>query len=245
MTALKGLHAALLQVHAEPSKRALRGEDGHSDVRLLVDAQPAALWRYAQWVIATAASPQTKIYKLAFSSLVPGGWIDNQLPRDNEGRFNPVTVKPDATLLEVKLFRRNLDRPEAERFTRIRISSSATFLDGIPEEVEVTPGEPPAPANASTPDLTIDLPVADAPSGLHAARWRKIEAELRNRAKKDLPCVGEVKTPFPTGLGVQYADVAAVFSLLHAVGCKRTLIEGAPAPVLRKEGGGWAFDDAK
>jgi hypothetical protein len=241
MEALRALHGALVEVLGARDKAGpLRDESRHSRARLLVDPHPSALWRYAQWVVATAASPQLKVYHFAFSMLQPGVWLDNELPRDNEDRFEPATVKPEATLLVVKLFRENLERPEVQRFTKLRLTREPGMLAGGMETEEAgVAGDPDA---KPAPEFLVEFPAGDAPSGLHAARWRLVETHIRTLAATGLPSLGEVRTPFPKGLGVPYADVAAVLDLLQRLGCKRTTLEGAPPPLLRKEGGGWAFD---
>lgn len=68
MAALKVLHEQIVTATTpDASHPNLKDEDQHCKVPIQVHADRAALWRYVQWVIATAASPQTKMYKIYFS----------------------------------------------------------------------------------------------------------------------------------------------------------------------------------
>jgi biopolymer transport protein ExbD len=72
MLALKELHRTLLNaVQPDPEHPNIREEDQHSKIAIQVHGDRAALWRYVQWIIATASSPQIKIYKVYFSVKQP------------------------------------------------------------------------------------------------------------------------------------------------------------------------------
>jgi hypothetical protein len=131
---------------------------------------------------------------------------------------------------------------------RVQVTLGARDWDTATRDAEelrkaldtVSAVQPSAPVTASGP-LTFDLPVADAPSGVHAARWHEVETRIRGIAVEAKRRFGEIKTPFPTGAFVPYADVTAVLRLLVAAGCETVHFEGAPAPLPRKDGGGWGF----
>jgi hypothetical protein len=68
MTAIKALHAELMALTApDPNHPQMKSDDQHTNVPIQVHGDRAALWRYVQWIIATAASPQTKMYRIFFS----------------------------------------------------------------------------------------------------------------------------------------------------------------------------------
>jgi biopolymer transport protein ExbD len=68
MKAIKALHAEMMNLTAADSNHpGMKSDDQHTNVPIQVHGDRAALWRYVQWIIATAASPQTKMYKIFFS----------------------------------------------------------------------------------------------------------------------------------------------------------------------------------
>jgi hypothetical protein len=68
MKAIKALHGELMLLTAPDSNHpGIKSDDQHTNVPIQVHGDRAALWRYVQWIIATAASPQTKMYKIYFS----------------------------------------------------------------------------------------------------------------------------------------------------------------------------------
>lgn len=68
MKAIKTLHAEIMNLtSADSSFPGIKSDDQHTNIPIQVHADRAALWRYVQWIIATAASPQTKMYKIYFS----------------------------------------------------------------------------------------------------------------------------------------------------------------------------------
>jgi biopolymer transport protein ExbD len=72
MEGLKALHRELvLATQPDPDHPNIREEDQHSKVAIQVHGDRAALWRYVQWIIATASSPQVKMYKIYFSVKQP------------------------------------------------------------------------------------------------------------------------------------------------------------------------------
>ena len=72
MAALKVLHEQIMMATTpDASHPNLRDESQHSKVPIQVHADRAALWRYVQWIIATASSPQTQMYKVYVSVKSP------------------------------------------------------------------------------------------------------------------------------------------------------------------------------
>jgi hypothetical protein len=209
----------------------LWSEDGHSKAITLIDAQPQAPWCLAQWVLATAASPQTKVFRLAFTTPDAARWIEIDLPKDGGGGRDA----PPELALVVTLVR--ADQPETERFTRVVLDRKGGLGAFDPEQAFNGPVEPPAPENV------IDLPAGNEPSGVHATRWRQLEQRLRALAEHSTRLVGYVRTPLPNGARVRYADVTAVLDVLLRVGCQQLSIEGATPPQVPQEGGGWPLGD--
>lgn len=76
--ALKALHRELALVVAPDALHQTREADGHSKIALQVHADRAALWRYAQWIIAVANSRQIKMYKVYFSVKQPA--VEGAIP---------------------------------------------------------------------------------------------------------------------------------------------------------------------
>lgn len=67
--ALRALRTEMLNVTQDDPALGLklREDDMHSKIPLQIHGDRAAAWRYAQWIIATAASRQIKMYKVYFS----------------------------------------------------------------------------------------------------------------------------------------------------------------------------------
>ncbi len=53
---------------------------------------------------------------------------------------------------------------------------------------------------------------------------------------------GEIKTPAPDGHSVPHGDVMKVLDAFLATGMTQVNFEGAAAPEMKKDGGGWDFD---
>ena len=72
MKALKLLEAELRTVTTPDARHPnIKDEDQHSKIPIQVHADRAALWRYVQWIIATASSPNVKMSKIYFSVKAP------------------------------------------------------------------------------------------------------------------------------------------------------------------------------
>lgn len=259
MKALKGLHGALVKQLDPAVSPDLRDESGHARARLIVDAEPGTPWRFVQWTLATAASPQTKVFHLTF--LVPGAseTYDVDLPMDR-GLPNPPPAPgdEDVTLVIVAMFRPSGDPARGTTTLKVAHRISAVRAGGVPIEPELKdpPGALPEPARpprvvsggdrpgrespAESSDA-IELPAAEPAGPASVGRWQGFERLLREFAGKTKRRIGGIKAPPPTGGSVPYVDVVGVLGSLLRVGCETVHFEGAAAPLSRKDGGGWGF----
>ena len=81
-----------------------------------------------------------------------------------------------------------------------------------------------------------------APSRRVRARERWAIASAWAQQGKNPEISGEIKTPFPKGQAVPHGGVMKVLDSFLAAGITQVNFEGAAAPQMRKEGGGWGFD---
>lgn len=178
MAALRGLHAALAAAHAvRPGEASVREADGHSAARLVVEAAPAALWRYVQWVLATGCAPAHKVYRVTFVGAPDAPRIDVDLPKDRSGPGPEPAEGQGATRISLTFFRKDVvppgGGPPTDAFTRLRLALAwDAGWPGIIEIVEEIPGEvgsegpvpKPAPAPAPRPRPKV-LDGGEAPGG--------------------------------------------------------------------------------
>jgi biopolymer transport protein ExbD len=149
--------------------------------------------------------------------------FETQLPKVGQ---QPTPGEPLAVQhVTVRLFRKNLERPVGEHFTRVRVGER----------------------------LTVDLPPGPWPSEGAAQEERRLACETRmarvtqaiaatwQAQDKDLDVHGEIRTPFPEGQAVPHGDVMQVFDAFVAAGLVNVDLEGAAAPVPTRDGGGWTF----
>ena len=87
--ALRALHGALLAAQADAMPVPLRAPDGSSSARVIVDAHPEALWRHVQWALASAASPDLKLWRLTFVGAPDAPRLDVELPTGPGGASGP------------------------------------------------------------------------------------------------------------------------------------------------------------
>lgn len=281
MAALRALHATFARALAWPGPPAgLRGPDGYSLARLIVDAAPEALWRHVQWALAVACAPPLKVWRLSFLGSVDAPRLDLDLPKDRSG---PGEEARGATRVTVKLFRKEAPAEPAgeapDAFTRVRFSVAwvpqwpgleealeeaappaspaprgrPQVLDGGRRPGEAAggearaPAEPkPAPADPADGSTTVDLPPSRASAQAHAGGHEHLRAAVARafqgaRGER----VAEVRAPPPSGLRVPAGDVVRVMGLLRAAGVSEIQLEGAAAPLARKDGGGWSFESPR
>ena len=152
--------------------------------------------------------------------------FESQLPKDRGQQASAANIKPFKDI-EVKLFRDNLDKGRDEQYTKIRVGE--TFTRSLPK------GPWPTQGDAEEARRVEEKKVMDEITGAIKQAW----AQQGNNPE----VAGEIKAPFPKGLAVPHGDVMSVLDAFVAAGIKQVNFEGAPPPKLRKEGGGWAFDD--
>jgi biopolymer transport protein ExbD len=154
------------------------------------------------------------------------GRFESLLPKDRGQQASAANIKPFKDI-EVKLFRENLDKPREEQFTKIRVGE--TFTRSLPKGPWPTTGDLEDVRRAEEVKVMNEITAAI------ASAW-----SLQSKSPE---VAGEIKAPFPKGLAVPHGDVMSVLDAFIAAGIKQVNFEGAPPPKLRKEGGGWAFDN--
>lgn len=152
--------------------------------------------------------------------------FESQLPKDRGQASSPANIQP-FTEITVKLFRKNRDKAEAEQFTRIRVGETLT--------VELPKGPWPKDGDAETARLKEEDKIMKKVEDAIMAAWA---AQGKNPEVK-----GEIKTPFPDGQLVPHGDVLKVLDAFLATGMTQVNFEGASAPQMKKDGGGWDFDN--
>jgi hypothetical protein len=239
MEALRMCALALRDAHTTPPTAGVREPTLHSAARLVVDAGPGVPWRHVQWVVAAAADPAVKIYRVSFLPTGDGAWIDVDLPRDWAGPGRPRGAVEKGRLVTVKLFRRGVGEP-GPQYTRLRVTArDATFRandvfeEAIPEEEEPAPEQPVESPPSGEP---IDLPPAGGSAEVRATAWQRVEVMLAAVTEDAGRWVAEVKTPPPTGQLVPAGDVLEALAGIAARKPRAIQLEGAPAPT-----GGWGL----
>jgi biopolymer transport protein ExbD len=149
-----------------------------------------------------------------FETLLPG---NGQQP-------TPAHIEP-VQHVTVRLFRKNLDRPVAEQFTRVRVGERLT--------VDLPPGPWPAAADAEEARrLASEVGYRRVAQAIGAS-WDAQERNARVR--------GEIRTPFPEGQAVPHGDVMLALDAFLEAGLTNVDFEGAAAPLPTQQGGGWTF----
>jgi hypothetical protein len=151
--------------------------------------------------------------------------FETQLPKDRGQASSPAVLTP-LQEITVKLFRKDTDQPDkSKHFTRIRVGESLT--------VELPKG--PWQSDSKYEEerrLAEDKIFAQITDAIGAA-WAQ--------QNKNPEVKGEIKTPPPTGQLVPHGDVMRTLDAFIAAGLTTVNFEGAPPPLLSKEGGGWDF----
>lgn len=152
--------------------------------------------------------------------------FESNLPKDRGQASSPAAIQP-FTEITVKLFRKNRDKAESEQFTRIRVGETLT--------VELPKGPWPKEGEAEAERLKAEDKVMKQIENAIADAWA---AQGKHPEVK-----GEIKTPFPDGQLVPHGDVMRVLDAFLATGMTQVNFEGAAAPQMKKDGGGWDFDN--
>jgi biopolymer transport protein ExbD len=151
--------------------------------------------------------------------------FETQLPKDRGQQASAANIKPFKDI-EVKLFRDNLELGVLEQRTKIRVGETFTVL--LPKG--------PWPKDSLGEDarrMEEEKVMAQVTAAI-AAAWAQ--------QGKNPEISGEIKTPFPKGQAVPHGDVMKVLDSFLAAGIVQVNFEGAAAPMMRKDGGGWGFD---
>jgi biopolymer transport protein ExbD len=151
--------------------------------------------------------------------------FETQLPKDRGQQSSAANIKPFKDI-EVKLFRDNLELGVAEQRTKIRVGETFTVL--LPKGPWPKDG-----AGEDARRLEEERVMAQVTQAI-AAAWAQ--------QGKNPEISGEIKTPFPKGQAVPHGDVMKVLDSFLEAGILQVNFEGAAAPLMRKDGGGWAFD---
>lgn len=151
--------------------------------------------------------------------------IETQLPKDRGQGNYAASISPFQTI-QVKLFRKNLDKPVDQQFTRIRVGESYTL--------ELPPGQWKKDSDSEEARRLQEEPIWEKVTAQIAAMWAK---QGKNPEVK-----GELKAPPPDGKFVSHGDMMHALDCFLAAGMKDVVFEGAAAPQLGREGGGWSFD---
>ena len=150
--------------------------------------------------------------------------FESALPKDRGQASSPATLTPFQEIT-VKLFRKNREDKDGQ-FTRIRVGEA----------------------------FTVDMPKGPWPKDSIGEDTRRKQEELLMKGVEDAiakawaaqgkaPEVkGEIKAPPPDGHSVPHGDVMKVLDAFLATGMTQVNFEGAAAPEMRKDGGGWDFD---
>ncbi|MFM8980741.1 MAG: ExbD/TolR family protein [Planctomycetia bacterium] len=148
--------------------------------------------------------------------------FESQLPKDRGQASSPAVLTPIQDI-SVKLFRKDTEKDKTQHFTRVRVGETTT--------VDLPRGPWPL-----TGDEEEARRVAE--DKLFAQVTEAIKAAWSHQ-QNNPEVKGEIKTPPPTGQLVPHGDVMRVLDAFVAAGISAVNFEGAPPPLLSKEGGGW------
>jgi biopolymer transport protein ExbD len=148
--------------------------------------------------------------------------FESQLPKDRGQAATPAALTPLQDI-SVKLFRKDSEKGKDLAFTRVRVGETTTV--DLPKGPWPTTGDEEEVRRLKEDKLFQQ--VTDAISAAWAHQNKNPEVK------------GEIKTPPPTGQLVPHGDVMRVLDAFVAAGVSAVNFEGAPPPVLSKEGGGW------
>jgi hypothetical protein len=248
--ALRGLEAGLASaLGPEPRPAEMLDDDKHSLARLLVDTHADAPWRHVLWTVASACARELRVWRLTFLVPATATWVDVDLPREHEGIVDYIALPVCA--VEVRLFRRDLGSPGMTPFTRLKLWIREKKLVGPilrdlpPRQLEpkvltggggAGSGEVGRTGDATEP-ASLDLPPGTATSAERTAALQRLTKHVA-QCTSELPLLGVIKTPPPTGGAVPCIDVIEVLVRLREAGCETLQLEGAPPPMLRRAGAG-------
>lgn len=150
--------------------------------------------------------------------------IEAEMPK-HLGPSSDVAKLDPLQPIAVRLWRKNVDGPAEQQFTRVRVGERLT--------VDLPAGRWPAEGAAADVRLaTEDALLARVGEAITAA-W---EAQGR-----DVGVRGVLRTPSPDGDLVPHGDVMRVLDTFLTAGLTNVAFEGARSPEPSAAGGGWEF----
>ena len=153
--------------------------------------------------------------------------FQSALPKDRGQSSAPATVTPFQDIT-VKLFRENLeDTNVSNQYTMVRV--------GEMKKIELPRGPWSMKGDDEDTRRRKEDKIFEEVTALIADAWEK---QGKNPEVK-----GEIKTPFPKGQSVPHGDVMRVLDCFLAAGIQQVNFEGAAAPLMKKDGGGWEFNN--
>ena len=194
-----------------------------SPVRVLVEADAEAPWGHVRPLLDALSrrGPHLERFTLVLSER--GLALDVDLPPP----YPPGEVTPFQDIT-VKLFRENLEDPNVDhQYTMVRV--------GELKKIELPKGLWPKNGDEEDARRHKEDLLFEEVTGLIASAW---EQQNKNPEVK-----GEIKTPFPKGQSVPHGDVMRVLDSFLAAGIQQVNFEGAAAPLMKKDGGGWEFNN--
>ena len=216
---------------------------------MLIDAAPEVPWVRTAWVVQAATHPGLGVDRFTFLATRDGAWCDLALPRWGAYRIPGV----QARRLVVRLFRKGLDGPTGQRFTRTRSSHEALRVsvdewdfpseekEETDEREEADPAQPEAPA----PEMTVtDLPPSAFVPPDHPTAWAGLERLFAGHGPEAIH-YAEVRTPRPIGTRVPTSDVIEVILRLQRAGYAPVLLDSPEPPDAPPGDGPWDDHDER
>lgn len=148
--------------------------------------------------------------------------IDRRFETELPDRGPSRHIQPLETLqqITVRLFRRDVEQPASQHFTRVRVGETVT--------VDLPRGPWPRGGALEAQRLAAEDGCFRQVSRAIASAWGQQQQDPRVR--------GEIKTPAPTGALVPHGDVMRVLDAFLEAGVAQVDFEGAASPL-----GAWDF----
>ncbi|MHC5011101.1 MAG: hypothetical protein ACYTG6_09150 [Planctomycetota bacterium] len=228
-----------------------READGSSRITLEIEGAAVAKWRYAQWILQTAAHPDVQIYRIRLLETGDERAYALALPKDRGVPFDLLEEEIEETTAEVQLPDSEVAgedpviRDEGDVDTPFRAPVPPSFVDDTPQlAVNLFRKDVSDPNTAFTririaQSHTFELPRGWLPGD---PEWRTAHEQTFTQLTDVLTVMrdaasfgirGHVATPPPQGPHVPYGDVLRVLRAFEDAGIERVTLEGAPMPLGR------------